>query len=211
MKLTPLILSLAVWAAMPTIANAQTFTCITNNSGDCSAVNGAQSYLSWAVTGDELTIYNQAVAENSSFIEQIYFGGSGSESVSLSGESAGVSFEAGATPAALPAGMSVSFSSLSAWSAIEQGANKDGVDAGEWISFMIPQLSQNLLADDPFQFGLHVQGIGEQGFSESLLSGGDGGGIVTVVPEPETYAMLLAGLGVIGGVIRRRKQKNPSA
>jgi hypothetical protein len=26
-----------------------------------------------------------------------------------------------------------------------------------------------------------------------------------VVPEPETYAMLLAGLGVMGAVIRRRK------
>ncbi|MDE2389847.1 MAG: DUF4114 domain-containing protein [Betaproteobacteria bacterium] len=28
--------------------------------------------------------------------------------------------------------------------------------------------------------------------------------IVTVVPEPETYAMLLAGLGLIGGMIRRK-------
>jgi hypothetical protein len=27
------------------------------------------------------------------------------------------------------------------------------------------------------------------------------------VPEPETYAMLLAGLGVMGAVVRRRKQK----
>jgi hypothetical protein len=26
------------------------------------------------------------------------------------------------------------------------------------------------------------------------------------VPEPETYAMLLAGLGVLGAVARRRKQ-----
>ena len=29
---------------------------------------------------------------------------------------------------------------------------------------------------------------------------------VSTVPEPETYAMLLAGLGLIGGVARRRKQ-----
>ena len=28
---------------------------------------------------------------------------------------------------------------------------------------------------------------------------------VTSVPEPETYAMLLAGLGVMGAVARRRK------
>jgi N-acetylmuramic acid 6-phosphate (MurNAc-6-P) etherase len=29
----------------------------------------------------------------------------------------------------------------------------------------------------------------------------------TSVPEPETYAMLLAGLGMMGFVARRRKQK----
>ncbi len=32
--------------------------------------------------------------------------------------------------------------------------------------------------------------------------------ITTPVPEPETYAMLLAGLGVMGAVARRRKQKS---
>jgi hypothetical protein len=32
-------------------------------------------------------------------------------------------------------------------------------------------------------------------------------GVVTAVPEPETYAMLLAGLVLIGSIARRRKQK----
>lgn len=36
---------------------------------------------------------------------------------------------------------------------------------------------------------------------------GDIGVTVAAVPEPETYAMLLAGLGVIGAVARRRKTK----
>lgn len=35
-------------------------------------------------------------------------------------------------------------------------------------------------------------------------------GLVTAVPEPETYAMLLAGLGLIAGVTRRRKQSAPN-
>jgi hypothetical protein len=32
-------------------------------------------------------------------------------------------------------------------------------------------------------------------------------GFATAVPEPESYAMLLAGLGMIGTIIRRRKVK----
>jgi len=36
-------------------------------------------------------------------------------------------------------------------------------------------------------------------------------GLVAAVPEPETYAMLLAGLGLMGGIARRRKQQQASA
>ena len=43
--------------------------------------------------------------------------------------------------------------------------------------------------------------------SDQLLLIGDGYTInVAAVPEPETYAMLLAGLGLMGAVARRRKQ-----
>jgi hypothetical protein len=33
----------------------------------------------------------------------------------------------------------------------------------------------------------------------------------TPVPEPETYAMMLAGLGLLGFIARRRKQKEVAA
>jgi probable HAF family extracellular repeat protein len=33
--------------------------------------------------------------------------------------------------------------------------------------------------------------------------------IATSVPEPETYALLLAGLGLVGFMTRRKKAKNP--
>lgn len=37
--------------------------------------------------------------------------------------------------------------------------------------------------------------------------GGSGGGTITPVPEPETYAMLLAGLGLVGFAARRKLSK----
>lgn len=56
-------------------------------------------------------------------------------------------------------------------------------------------------------YSLVVSGTGVTGVSASY-----GGNIVaapvTPVPEPETYAMLLAGLGVMGAIARRRKQNS---
>lgn len=33
------------------------------------------------------------------------------------------------------------------------------------------------------------------------------GDVVSSVPEPETYALMLVGLGIVGAVVRRRKSK----
>jgi type VI secretion system secreted protein VgrG len=38
-----------------------------------------------------------------------------------------------------------------------------------------------------------------------------GGGVIAAIPEPETYAMLLAGLGLLGFAARRRQKKEKDA
>lgn len=52
-------------------------------------------------------------------------------------------------------------------------------------------------SDIPGSYQLLVQGTGGGAYAGNLT--------VTPVPEPETYAMLLAGLGLIGFTARRRK------
>jgi PEP-CTERM motif len=60
--------------------------------------------------------------------------------------------------------------------------------------------------------GFSFEGLSAGNYALSLLgfsqSGGAYGGVVgaTAVPEPETYAMFLAGLGMLGFMIRRRGQ-----
>ena len=45
------------------------------------------------------------------------------------------------------------------------------------------------------------------GLSDSLGGSLDNVSVTTAVPEPETYAMMLAGLGLMGAIARRRKSK----
>jgi hypothetical protein len=81
------------------------------------------------------------------------------------------------------------------------GGDGDRLTAGETVewtmSFSVLQPNPFFYFDEPAMF-LHVQGfqVGE----------GSGKYIPTSpIPEPETYAMLLAGLGLMGFVARRRK------
>ena len=54
-----------------------------------------------------------------------------------------------------------------------------------------------------------VRLVGQMSASISPSPTGESGGLVlAAIPEPETYAMMLAGLGLMGLVARRRKQKD---
>ena len=59
--------------------------------------------------------------------------------------------------------------------------------------------------------GFSPFGLDNLQFRNTLLSGLDIGDIeVTAIPEPETYALMLAGLGLLGGVVSRRKSRQPA-
>jgi len=63
---------------------------------------------------------------------------------------------------------------------------------------------------ESFNFANLTSGTYTLKVSGSVAGGATGGAIaqysVTAVPEPETYAMLLAGLGVMGAIARRRSK-----
>jgi hypothetical protein len=48
---------------------------------------------------------------------------------------------------------------------------------------------------------------GNFGLLDGIGDNATGFGLAAAVPEPETYAMMLAGLGLMGAIIRRRKSK----
>lgn len=49
-----------------------------------------------------------------------------------------------------------------------------------------------------FSYAGHLQGLGDEAWGVNSLA------IATPIPEPQTYALLLAGLGVLGFLVRRR-------
>lgn len=57
-------------------------------------------------------------------------------------------------------------------------------------------------------------GAGTQSPNINGLMNGNGHGnghppVTSAVPEPETYAMMLVGLGLMGAIVRRRKKSGP--
>ncbi len=69
---------------------------------------------------------------------------------------------------------------------------------------------------DGFSNGFVLEGSTQNGISRvvnnqyiwfNINAGGDPTPVITPVPEPETYALMLAGLGLLAGVARRRQKR----
>ena len=178
-------------------AHAGSFACLTGSvSGDTDA-NGCttlgESELSWSLVGNVLTISNIADTSSSMFISGISFATSAGQTVALAtSQMDGVSFVEGGVGANLPAslGWTINYEATAA-----KKPKGSDVDAGESISFNVSGVSLADVSSGSFKFGVHIQALpGDR--SEKLIAAS--------VPEPESYAMGVAGLMVVGGLLRRR-------
>lgn len=178
-------------SVLPGLASAQSFSCISGGA-QCAT---AESTIGWTFSGSNLTITNQVLAGNDSFIRNIYFDTSAGMGVSLVGSTDLSAFVAGGSPADLPAGSNIGFVADSQWTATNPSSTY-GINAGESITFSLSGVTAASFSDGSLRVGVHLQGL-PGGASESLVS---------AVPEPQTYAMLLAGLGLLGFTANRRRQ-----
>jgi hypothetical protein len=186
------------------VAQNYSFDCITVGSAvNCST---GEAQLGFTVTdlGSSVDFRFTNAGPAASSITDVYFDWSSPtysvNAGTITDSGAGVSFSWGASPSNLPGGSAIGFFA-------DRTADSNtpvqpmGVNPGEWVNFNFSGAYSTLLAglnSNQLRVGAHVQGFS---------NGGSASFVVTPVPEPETYAMLLAGLGLMGFVVRRRRAR----
>ena len=200
------VLGLLLGASFGASAQNYSFDCITNNSAASCGVGEAQLSLEVTQSGSTALFKFENSGPAASSITDIYldwtaaFGGLPITMGAITDSGAGVDFSWGASPPQLPGAPSL-VAGVNADS--NPPAQPNGVNPGEWVTLAVGFSGsfQDLLGDinsGDLRIGIHVQGFAN-GQSEAFT---------TQVPEPETYAMLLAGLGLMGFVARRRRSNN---
>jgi hypothetical protein len=201
--------ALVVLAALATTAQAQnySFSCLTNNNATDCATGAGQFSLGVTDAGSVVNFLFTNTGPAPSSITDIYFDWSSSAIALAPGvltdSGAGVSFSWGASPGDLPGGSAISFSADIATDS-NSPAQQMGVNTGEWLNIAFTSNADliSALNTGALRVGIHTQGY-EGGGSESFVT--------TPIPEPETYAMLLAGLGLLGFDVRRRRRLQQAA
>jgi hypothetical protein len=122
----------------------------------------------------------------------------------------GVDFSVGANPANLPGGNEVSPDFVANYSADANpptGTNGNGVDPGQSVGLVLNlgngvtfAALEDAIETGTVRLGIHGQGLGASGGSESFVNGGGG----SAVPEPG--AALLFGLGFATVALRNRRR-----
>jgi hypothetical protein len=179
----------AALAGASLAAQAGSFDCVAGTFNDCAL---ATSNLSWAWNGLDFTIANSG----GGYVSEVYFDlGSGMTASFLQGTGT-VNFYAGASPGSLPGGNSVGFVSDASFDSDPASAH-NGLDAGETATFRILGATATSVTAGNLTAGLHVRSLTDAG--ASLVS------IAAPVPEPETYAMMALGFGVVAWSARRKR------
>lgn len=167
-------------------------------SGDCgsvgSTVQSVATLTMTSITNGVSFAFNSTSPIPGSFISALYF----------NGPSGVMTWNAGQVYKAIDwstkAGGSDTSQNGYNWDiTYPTGANKDRLLAGDTASWTITGAGVSLQSFALTGNGMmvHLQGL-PNGGSEKI-------GAVAAVPEPESYAMFLAGLGIIGAVVKRRK------
>ena len=184
----------AVLASTALFAQAETgtFTCAAGTFADCSL---ATSTLSWSWDGLNFEVDNSG----SGYVSEVYFDlGAGMAASFVGGTGGNVAFYAGASPGSLPGGP-VTFQSDASFDSDPAGDLSNGINGGETATFAITGAAGDSFDLGALTAGLHVRSLVTASASVITLVP------VPAVPEPQTYALLLAGLGAMGFVGRRRR------
>lgn len=192
--------ALLLGASFGAQAQNYTFECVTYNRGIDCAVGEAQLGFNLVDRGGSVDFVLSNTGPEQGAITDIYFDWMNGFTPLTPGTitgSEGVAFSWGVYPEDLPGGSRISF--VADIGADSSPAHPWGVDSGEWVAFNFAGGYDNMLA------GLNTGDLRVGVQFKGLATGGAESFVVTPVPEPETYAMLLAGLFMMGFVVRRRR------
>jgi len=156
----------------------------------------------WALEGSNGTAFlgNNGFNNGGSFVTSIYF------ETLMSNVSFDVSRSNGSSP-----GQSLTASAYSGTDLLSSQTILLG-PVNSWASMAFGHGSISSLIITGSTTGFSPFGLDNLQFNNTLVSGLDIGDFeVTAIPEPETYALMLAGLGLLGGVVRSRRSRLPAA